>query len=86
MIVWINSRFPALIAQLTVSFRQLFEINMQLKEVIVLKSQKNVYQIDEDDGEFIYVLNKINKHYINLQCRNRAYLRRLALHPKSKLR
>ena len=59
---------------------------MQLKEVIVLKSQKNVYQIEEDDGEFIYGLNKINKHSINLQFRSRACSRRLALHPINKLR
>ena len=43
---------------------------MQLEEVIVLKSQKNVYQIEEDDSKFIYVLNKINKQYISLHCRN----------------
>ena len=33
---------------------------MKLKEVIVLKGQKNVHQIEEDDGIFIYDLNKIN--------------------------
>ena len=59
---------------------------MQLKEVIVLKSQKNVYQIEGDDGAFIYGLNKIIKHSITLQCRNRACSRRLALHPINKLR
>ena len=37
MILWINSRFSALIAQLTVYFRHLLEIKMQLKEVIFLK-------------------------------------------------
>ena len=40
MILWINSRFLAFIAQLTVSFRHLFEIKMQFKEVIVLKSKE----------------------------------------------
>ena len=35
---------------------------MQLKDVIVFKSQKIVYQIMLDYGKFIYVLNKINKH------------------------
>ena len=47
---------------------------MQLKKVFVLKSQKNVSQIKEDDDEFIYGLNKINKHSITPQCRNRACL------------
>ena len=74
MILWIKSRFLALIAHLTVSFRHVFEIKMQLKEVIVLKSQKNVYQIEEDDGELIFGLNKINKHSITPQCRNRVCL------------
>ena len=40
MILWINSSLLALIAQLTVSFRHLFEIKMQFKEVIVLKSKE----------------------------------------------
>ena len=62
MILRINSRFLAMIAQLTVSIRHRFEIKMQLKELIFLKSQKNVYQIEEDDGKCIYVVNKINKH------------------------
>ena len=57
-----NRKFLALIAQLTVSFRHHFEIEMQLKDVIVFKSQKIVYQIMLDYGKFIYVLNKINKH------------------------
>ena len=61
MILWINSGFLALIAQLKVYFRHLFEIKMQLKEVFVLKSQKNVYQIEEDDGKFIYFVNNINE-------------------------
>ena len=59
---------------------------MQLKKVFVLKSQKNVSQIKEDDDEFIYGLNKINKHSITLKCRNRACLPILALHPTNKLR
>ena len=46
MILRINSRFSALIAQVTVSIRHRFEIKMQHKEVIFLKSQKNVYQIE----------------------------------------
>ena len=41
-------------------------MKIQLKEVILLKSEKNVYQ-NEDDVKFIYVLNKINKQYITLQ-------------------
>ena len=42
MILWINSRFLALIVRLTVSIRQLLEIKIQLNEEIVLKIQKNV--------------------------------------------
>ena len=36
-----------------------FEIKMQHKKVIVLRSLNNVCQKDEDDGEFISFLNKI---------------------------
>ena len=46
LILWINSRFLALIAQLTVSLRHLFEMKIQLKEVIVLTSHKNVSQLE----------------------------------------
>ena len=38
---------------------------------------KNVYQIEEDDGKFIIGVNNINKHYITLQCRNCVCLRKL---------
>ena len=58
-ILWIDSRFLAFIAPLAVSIRYRFEITM-LKQVIFLKSQKNVYQIEEDDDEYIYGVNKIN--------------------------
>ena len=30
---------------------------------MIFKGQKNVYQIEEDDFKFNYVLNKIDKRY-----------------------
>ena len=51
-----------LIVYLGASIQHRFEIKIKPKKVIFLKSQKNVNQIEEDDGEIIYGLNKINKH------------------------
>ena len=50
IMLMIISGFLALIAQFTVSIRHRFEIKKKLKDVLFLKSQKNVYQIEEDDG------------------------------------
>ena len=54
MILWITSRFSGLMAQLTVFNWHRFEIKIQLKKSFFLKSQKKVYQIEEDDGKFIW--------------------------------
>ena len=65
-ITLLNTGFLVLIAQLTVSIRHRFEIKMQLKELIFLKSQKNVYQIEKVDSKFIFGVNTINKPSIAL--------------------
>ena len=74
MMLWIINRVQALIAQFSVSFRLRFKIKMQLKEVFFLKSQKKIYQVEEDDGKFIYkIVYKINKHSVTIKCRVNTY-------------
>ena len=45
----------------------------------VFQIQNNIYQTEEDNGKFIYDVNKINERCITLQCRNRACLRKMSI-------
>ena len=42
---------------------------MILKQLYSLKNQKQIYLIEEDDGEFLYRVNKISKYALSIRCR-----------------
>ena len=52
-----------LIVYLAASIQHRFEIKIKPKKVIFLKSQKNVNQIEEDDGKLMLGVNKNNKQF-----------------------
>ena len=45
------------------------ECKKKLKEVISLKTQKDVNLVEEAEEEFTYCLAKISKYFISLKCR-----------------
>ena len=59
---------------------------MKLKGVISLKAQKDVYLLEEAEGEFTYCLTKISKYCLSLKCEIKKCPRRLNLHPINSLR
>ena len=58
--------------------------NMRLKNIICLKNQKEIYLIEEEDGDFTYSVTKLSKYVLSLKCRKWKCSRRLQLHPVHK--
>ena len=65
---------------------QVTYVKMKLKQIFSLKNQKQLYLIEEDDGEFLYRVNKINKYALSIKCRKKKCPRRLLLNPIQTLR
>ena len=59
---------------------------MRLKEVINLKNQRDVYLVEEDEGDYAYQVANVYKYILSLKCRKAKCRRRLKVYPINNLR
>ena len=55
--------------------------NLILEEIILLKNQKELYLIKDEEGVFLYRKEKVRKYSVTLVCRRTCCQKRLKMNP-----